>query len=298
MAAAIVMSIAGPAAAAPDSAADRVGRAMAVSGASKVDNFTEASKATKVAIQANAPSARVTAAGKSVSLSLETSTIAAADSDGSAKVFGDVARDTDALVRPTGSGVQILSIMNSSSAPSKQRYKVQLPDGAKLQASGSGFDIVNAEGKSTGSIEAPWAKDATGRELPTRYTLSGNTLVQETETEGAVFPVVADPKLTYGLGVYLNMWGWEVRGYAITIIALGGVAFVTSCTAIGYIPNPALKTLATLICGAASVNLTKVWKAIVDTYYATNINNNACYQQKILPSTASSLKVVGSSNCS
>jgi hypothetical protein len=42
-------------------------------------------------------------------------------------------------------------------------------------------------------IPAPWAVDATGAALPTRYEVAGSTITQVVDTRGASFPVVADP---------------------------------------------------------------------------------------------------------
>src|SRR5690606_35644684 len=69
-----------------------------------------------------------------------------------------------------------------------------------------------------GSVAAPWAKDAQGRPVPTRYTAEGHTLVQDIDTnENTAFPVVADPKITFGWGVYINMWGHELGAAALAV---------------------------------------------------------------------------------
>lgn len=46
-------------------------------------------------------------------------------------------------------------------------------------------------------LDAPWAKDSTGASLPTKYRVDGRHLVQSVNTAGAVFPIAADPKVTY-----------------------------------------------------------------------------------------------------
>lgn len=43
------------------------------------------------------------------------------------------------------------------------------------------------------AIEKPWAVDAAGKQLPTRYEVQGTTLSQIVDTTGATYPVVADP---------------------------------------------------------------------------------------------------------
>ncbi|MFF5884738.1 hypothetical protein ACF1DW_06705 [Streptomyces sp. NPDC014603] len=54
--------------------------------------------------------------------------------------------------------------------------------------------------------------------MPTRYTAEGHTLVQDIDTnENTAFPVVADPKITFGWGVYINMWGHELGAAALAV---------------------------------------------------------------------------------
>jgi hypothetical protein len=218
------------------------------------------------------------------------------EADGS-RTFATVARDTGAAVRIGDGTVQILSVMRSKAAPTEQSYNIDLPAGTTLAPRDGGFDIVGADGAVAGTIASPWAVDATGRSLPTSYRLEGSTIVQRTDTSGAAFPVVADPKLTYGLGVYLNMWGSELRAYAIVAIAVLGTGVAVSCTLLGNIPNAVLRSLAALACGAGAVNLTKVFQAMKTIYNSNAINNSSCYQIKIIP-TGSSFKTVSSGNCS
>lgn len=68
------------------------------------------------------------------------------------------------------------------------------------------------------AIEAPWAVDALGRDLPTHYELDGDVLIQKIETSSeTAFPVTADPS-----------WTWWVRKGASCLgaaIALGPMGY-------------------------------------------------------------------------
>jgi hypothetical protein len=65
---------------------------------------------------------------------------------------------------------------------------------------------------SVGEFLAPWAKDATGTPVPTSYSVVGDTLVQHVETTpSTVFPVVADPYITWGWGPYWNLTGATIK---------------------------------------------------------------------------------------
>src|SRR5579884_3594791 len=57
-----------------------------------------------------------------------------------------------------------------------------------------GVDIVNPPGQITSSIAAPCAKDATGKPVPTSFTVHGNTLTQHLNPgPDTVYPILADP---------------------------------------------------------------------------------------------------------
>ncbi|MEW2444843.1 hypothetical protein [Micromonospora marina] len=234
----------------------------------------------------------------SVGIALQSDRAEIEDSDGNSYTFEKVARDTDAALRIAPGSAQLLTVMRSPSASSEQRYALTLPTGTGLvPAEDGGYVLMNDNGSIVGAVDAPWAVDAGGKALPTRYRLDGNTLIQSTDTEGAAFPVVADPKLTYGIGVYLNLWGYELRAWTATLIAAGGTATVATCATLGKLPTAA-RTIATMICGAIGWTLPKVIKAAVDTMKSTSINDRSCYQAKIAPAAAGKFKSVSTKNCS
>ncbi|MFI8345643.1 hypothetical protein ACIF8W_37090 [Streptomyces sp. NPDC085639] len=150
-------------------------------------------------------------------------------------VYPNAAAHTDLATQATvGGGARALVTLKDAKAPTTQRFDLGLPEGASLVADGTGgYDIVTSAGGAglvaRGHIDAPWAKDAKGNAVPTRYSLEGNTLVQTIETgPDTAFPVVADPHYTWGIisgTVYFNKSETKV-------IALGG-------TVVGWLPHPA-----------------------------------------------------------
>jgi hypothetical protein len=60
--------------------------------------------------------------------------------------------------------------------------------------------------------------------LPTRYEVEGTVLVQYTETSGAAYPIVADPKVSYGRYIYVRFTAAERREIAAAVVAAGGAA--------------------------------------------------------------------------
>lgn len=106
----------------------------------------------------------------------------------------------DAAVQRTSTGVRMLSVIRSASAPTAYRYPLRLPRGATLQLQSSGVVLIrDAAGRPVGAVRAPWAIDARGSRVSTRFEVRGRTLVQYVEHRGAVYPVIADPSIDFGL---------------------------------------------------------------------------------------------------
>jgi hypothetical protein len=250
----------------------------------------------QVAIDRTRPSVVIAGPAGNASLALEGSASTAEEGNGLVG-FADVAPSTGAAVRTGNGWAQVLTVLHGPEAVPVQRFRLGLPPGSHLVSrADGGFSVRSAAGAVIGDVAAPWARDATGQDLPTSYALEGDTLVQRTDTAGAAFPVVADPRLTFGWGVYLNMRGIEVRTAATAIVGVGGGAVAVGCTLISKLPNQVLRTIATLACGAGAVNLPKIWDAIVKIWRDTSIDNSACYQMKIIP-RGSGFKKVSRSNC-
>jgi hypothetical protein len=109
-------------------------------------------------------------------------------------------KGVDAAVQRTSTGVRMLSVIRSASAPTTYRYPLRLPHGATLQQQSSGVVLIrNAAGRAVGTVRAPWAIDARGTRVSTRFEVRGRTLVQHVEHRGAVYPVIADPSIDFGL---------------------------------------------------------------------------------------------------
>lgn len=95
---------------------------------------------------------------------------------------------------------QIIGIINGNDV-SFMDFSYTLPDGYSLEArSDGGFNLVSKVGIIEGEIEAPWALDATGKQLSTKFEIvDGSTLRQYVDTEGVTFPVALDPSWSWWL---------------------------------------------------------------------------------------------------
>jgi hypothetical protein len=200
--------------------------------------------------------------------------------------------------KPGASQVQIVSVLDSPDASETLVFDLASTTMATdpvtaVSTNGGGLSIKLGDRLRVGAVDAPWAKDANGKSLPTHYQVQGQTIRQVVDFTGAAFPVVADPKITYGWGVYLGLWGAEIKA-VISALAVGGFA---GCTFVNKLPT-ALSKVAGQVCTLLGLTAAKaVFQLIVSTFKdQSKIQNYACYQRKILPPEAN-WYIVGSSNC-
>ncbi len=120
--------------------------------------------------------------------------------DGTVVYAGDKV-STSVQVGEAGN-VRAAVTLHDETAPRDYEFMIDVPIGMSLRSNDQGgIDIVGVDGGPTfGSVDAPWAKDATGKNLPTHYTLDGHRVTQHVDTAGAIFPVVADPDVKYNCG--------------------------------------------------------------------------------------------------
>ncbi len=119
----------------------------------------------------------------------------------------------NSVARAQPDGVQVLTVLRQGSTA---RYQLSLPAGQIARPAGSGGLLITDVSGSVfyGAVRAPWAVDATGRQLGTTYALDGGTIVQHVDTRGAVYPIVTDPWVSFGRFVYVNYSRSEVQTLA------------------------------------------------------------------------------------
>jgi hypothetical protein len=205
----------------------------------------------------------------------------------------------DSVVKTRSDGFQVLTVLRSGER--EATFKVDLPAGATLEPAGAGYAIVVRAPRvrmQLGTLDAPWAVGADGRRIGTTYSLAGNTLTQHLQGTKINYPVVADPRLTFGRGVYLNLWGSEVLGVGYAFYVFGGAASDLACS--GYLDDliPEYGAVVKVLCvtvGAGSV--ISIVNSINDLANS-GVDENACYQWKILPSPSTYPHQVRTRNCS
>jgi hypothetical protein len=157
--------------------------------------------------------------------------------------------------------VAITNIISNSAAENHFSYRFTLPKGSRLvQDSRTGaVDVLSAGGQWLGGVDAPWAKDARGADVPTYFTVKGSSLIQvvESNSKSFAFPIVSDP--WFGLNLIQktvwanNLWKWSPtlmvyptdygRYYASTLaVAAAWAETLDKTSRIGY-PNPDTETM-------------------------------------------------------
>lgn len=82
--------------------------------------------------------------------------------------------------------------------------------------------VTKTEIQTIGEIEPAWAMDANGNPVKTRYEIDGDTIKQIVDTDGAAFPITADPSWAW--------WTWKIASCAggLTTLAMFGPAKIAS----------------------------------------------------------------------
>lgn len=111
------------------------------------------------------------------------------------------AADTDQIVSPTATGVEIFDLLRSADSPEEVRFEVDLPEGAELRSDGNGGAQILRGEESLASIPFPHATDAQGTVIPVDLSIEGSTValhVAHREADVA-YPLILDPAI-------LNDW--------------------------------------------------------------------------------------------
>lgn len=135
------------------------------------------------------------------------------------------------------------SVILGPDAPQEFRYELAV-DGlpASLVDPGNGaLEERNASGGLANIIAPPWARDASGRAVPTEYTVDGNVLIQTVRHhEGLQYPVVADPRFACdGLWCTVELSRADTAAAADNLLS-GGIV----CS---FLPPPGVPACAVVI---------------------------------------------------
>ena len=190
----------------------------------------------------------------------------------------------------------------SGEGESATSFSVDLPANTALEPYGTGFRVVGHAEATTvvfGKIGTPWAIDAQGKKLETWYELNGKTFTQQIATEGATYPIVADPTITVGgsdgPGLYWNMTGTQAKALSAATTLVVGLSLAGGCMAAAKIPRVGF--LIQGLCGFVGIpGLKSIFSSVAGILNNTSVQGGSCYQIKVVPQ-GKSLKKTSVSDC-
>jgi DNA-binding beta-propeller fold protein YncE len=126
-----------------------------------------------------------------------------------------VASDTDLLVAPTASGVELFDQLRSVDSPEALHFRLDLPEGAELTSSGGGGAEVVEGGDVVAFVAPPNAVDAQGSRVPVELAVQGQTITLRVSHRDRDFayPILVDPAVSEN---YEAAWYWGSNTEALT----------------------------------------------------------------------------------
>jgi len=169
------------------------------------------------------------------------------------RVFATPDSAVDLTTTTLTDGVQVATVIRNAAADTQTAYKLGGDVIASLGEDGSvivGRRVTGGHAAghdwhpviTLGQINAPWARDAAGNAVATRYLLDGSAVVQQTDHRGpaTIYPVVADPRVIFEPLPYVYLGKLET---AVASSLEGAAAF---CSILGAIP--AVGPIAAALC--------------------------------------------------
>jgi len=115
--------------------------------------------------------------------------------DGLTTLYDGEASATSVAVQPVETGARALVLVEDESAPEAFDFEVE-GDTARLEANADGtVTAYDAADMPIATTRSPWAVDAEGKDVPTRFQVDGTTLRQVVDHRDGnwAYPITADP---------------------------------------------------------------------------------------------------------
>ena len=133
----------------------------------------------------------------------------------------------------------------------------------------------------------------------THYTVEGDSLIQVLDMNASTaYPVVADPKFSLGVGMYISLNTIEIRAFATAAGLVGTMGMGYACMVYGkkiVEVVPSMSDAVAWICGSftGAQFFILLWSmpSLSIAYYT-----HTCYQARI-PAQSPAWKIVGTSQC-
>ncbi len=136
--------------------------------------------------------------------------------------------------------VQVNTIIPDANAPHSYSYEIDIPSNAQVVQAGDAHLFIGADGSLLAGLAPPWATDANGKAIPTRFEIEGKTVTQIIDfNEATVFPVVADPFLGKNLfssigSKYGKYYGVNTNVVTLNLSAWGWAVYINNVSIVGF----------------------------------------------------------------
>ena len=135
--------------------------------------------------------------------------------------YANILPDTDSTVEDIAGSVKISMITKTATAPRKFSFPLTLPAGSTLRLQRDGSVIALTKTASgtryVAGVKAPYAYDAAGKAVATRFHVSGTTLTQTiSPSTHAVYPIGSDPWLGKDLIDHAT-WVYHSEGFTLQV---------------------------------------------------------------------------------
>jgi sugar lactone lactonase YvrE len=150
----------------------------------------------------------------------------------------ETSTDTDTLIAPVASGVEIFNLLRSEQSPETFSFEIDLPQGADLRADRYGGAEVVRDGQVLGLIPFPTAVDAQGTDVPVDLSIEESTIALHVDHSAGDYamPILLDPQV---LEDWVNSNQSWINGYNLNALSNGSwqwtsnphglIYFGTSC---------------------------------------------------------------------
>ena len=129
--------------------------------------------------------------------------------DGDRVIYANAQVDTDVVVTPTVTGVEVFWQLRSPRAAEELTLDLDLPKGAFVRKATGGSAVVVQDGRRMTVVRAPVAFDAQGTDVPVEMGVHGERLILSLRHRGSdiAYPVLVDPVIEDYWG-YPNYRSW------------------------------------------------------------------------------------------
>lgn len=123
------------------------------------------------------------------------------DGDAHTSLFEGDSPEASIAVQSTEDGMRALIHIASASAPERYEFPIGGDVTELVPLANGEVEALNAEGEVVATAATPWATDANGVDVPTRYEIDGTRLTQVVEHRSGNFTygIVADPSFWWAV---------------------------------------------------------------------------------------------------